>query len=183
MMAPAALPVVTRRELFLGFLHMGLVSFGGVLPWARRILVEQKSWLTADEFVEMLGIGQALPGPNVVNLSIMVGNRFHGAIGALLSIAGLLLAPLAVILVLALLYGQYGGAPDVQRAVAGTAAAGAGLVLAMGIRMALQLPRQWHVLGVAATALAGAGMFGWPLPQVLAVLAPLSLFLAWRARP
>jgi chromate transporter len=96
--------VVTRKALFLCFLYMGLVSFGGVLPCARRALVEERNWLTGDEFADALSLGQILPGPNVVNLSIMVGARFHGAIGALLAFSGLMLAPLAA----AALMGAFG---------------------------------------------------------------------------
>ncbi len=186
MMAPppetVTAPAVTRRELFLCFLQMGVVSFGGVLPWARRMLVEQRGWLTGAEFVEMLSLGQILPGPNVVNLSIMVGNRFHGGIGALLAFSGLLLAPLSIILLLALLYAQYGYLPAVQRAIAGTSAATAGLVVAMGIKMALLESRAWHSVLIVAGAFAGAGLLGLPLLTVLAVLAPLGLLLAWRFR-
>jgi len=77
---------MTKRDLFLCFLYMGLVGFGGVLPWARRVLVEQRKWLSSEEFAEALSLGQILPGPNVVNLSIMVGRRFHGAAGAVLAV-------------------------------------------------------------------------------------------------
>src|SRR4051812_37059523 len=93
---PQKTPVVTRRALFLCFLTMGLTSFGGVLPWARRMLVEERAWLTNKEFLDALSLGQILPGPNVVNLSIMVGARFHGAVGAVLAFSGLMLAPLAI---------------------------------------------------------------------------------------
>jgi chromate transporter len=175
-----AAPAVSKRDLFVCFLQMGLVSFGGVLPWARRMLVEQRRWLSNEEFVHMLSLGQMLPGPNVVNVSIMVGNRFHGGIGALLAITGLLLAPLLIILVLALLYTEYGHLPAVQRAFAGTAAATAGLVLAMGIKMLVLQPRTWPVGVVTVATFAGAGLLGLPLLAVLAVLAPLGILLAWK---
>jgi chromate transporter len=172
--------VVTRRDLFLAFLLMGLVSFGGVLPWARRILVEQRGWLSDKEFLELLSLGQMLPGPNVVNVSIMVGNRFQGATGALLSITGLLLVPFLVILLLAILYTGYGHVPGVQRAFAGTAAAAAGLVVAMGLKMLAYQPRSWQVMLLAAAAFAGSGLLGLPLLSVLAVLAPLGILLIWK---
>ena len=175
--------VVSRRDLFLCFLQMGLVSFGGVLPWARRMLVEERGWLSAAEFVELLSLGQMLPGPNVVNLSVMVGNRFHGPLGALLAISGLLLAPFAIILLLALLYTRYGDLPAVQRAIAGTAAATAGLVVAMGIKMAWQQPRGWHSALITLSAFVAAGVLGLPLLSVLLVLAPLGILLFWKCRP
>jgi chromate transporter len=173
-------PPVSRRDLFVCFLLMGVVSFGGVLPWAHRMLVEQRRWLTSAEFTEMLSLGQMLPGPNVVNVSIMVGNRFQGVTGAVLAISGLLLAPLAIILVLALFYSEFGQLPAVQRAFAATAAATAGLVVAMGIKMAAKQPRKWHVVFVTAAAFVASGVFGLPLLGVLAALAPLGVLLAWR---
>ena len=172
-------PVVTRRALFLCFLVMGLTSFGGVLPWARRMLVEERAWLTSKEFLDALSLGQLLPGPNVVNLSIMVGARFHGAIGAVLAFSGLMLAPLAIILLLAVLYGQYGHVAAVQRAFGGTAAATAGLIVAMGLNMLAKQDKTWRTLGVTVLAFIGAGVMGLPLLTVLAVLTPIGIFLAW----
>ena len=174
-----AAPVVTRRALFMCFLAMGLTSFGGVLPWARRMLVEERAWLTSKEFLDALSLGQLLPGPNVVNLSIMVGARFHGAAGAVLAISGLMLAPLVIILLLAVLYMEYGHLAAVQRAFGGTAAATAGLVVAMGFNMLAKQSRSWRSIGVTILAFIGAGLLGLPLLTVLAILAPVSLALAW----
>jgi chromate transporter len=180
--AAAPIPPMTRRELFQCFLAIGLFGFGGVLPWARRGLVEQRNWLTSEEFAEALSLGQILPGPNVVNLSVMVGSRFHGPTGALLAFSGLMLAPLAIILLLAVLYDHYGQLPVFQHAFRGTAAAAAGLVLAMGFNMAAKQARLWRKAGVTVAALAGSGVFALPLMTVLGVLAPLSVVLAWRGR-
>src|SRR3954469_14522823 len=88
----------TRRELFVAFLKTGISGFGGVLPFARRMLVDERKWLTELEFNEVLSLGQFLPGPNIVNVSIMVGRRFQGAGGALAAVCGLMLLPLAMIL-------------------------------------------------------------------------------------
>lgn len=161
---------------------MGLTSFGGVLPWARRMLVEQRGWLTSKEFIEALSLGQILPGPNVVNLSIMVGARFQGPVGALLAFTGLMLAPLAVILLLATLYAQYGHLEAVQHAFRGTAAATAGLIVAMGINLVTRQPKSWSGSGIALLAFTASGLLGLPLLTVLAVLAPISIALAWRTR-
>jgi chromate transporter len=178
---PEGVSAPSRSELFLSFLGVGLSSFGGVMPFARRMLVEQRRWMTDREFTETLALGQVLPGPNVVNLSIMVGNRFHGPAGAVLAFSGLLLAPLAIILMLAVFYGEFGHLPTVQRFFSGTAAATAGLVVAMGLNMLAKQPRVPRALGITALAFAGSGLFGLPLVQVLAVLAPLGIVLAWRA--
>lgn len=180
--APRVPPRMSRYELFRCFLLMGLFGFGGVLPWARRALVEQRQWLSAEEFAEALSLGQILPGPNVVNLSIMVGARFHGPVGALLGFSGLMLAPLAIVLMLAALYGQYGQLPVVQHAMRGTAAAAAGLVVAMGYNMVRRQPRVARKASVTAAAFAGSGLLALPLLWVLAALAPLSILLAWRGR-
>jgi chromate transporter len=174
------LPQVTRHALFFSFLGVGLTSFGGVMPWARRMLVEERGWLTEREFVEALSIGQVLPGPNVVNLSIMVGARFQGAVGAVLAFSGLMLAPLAIILLLASFYSHYGDLPAVQHAFAGVAAATAGLVVAMGLSMVVRQPKSIDGLLVTALAFTGTGLLGLPLMPVLAVLAPLGIALAWR---
>jgi chromate transporter len=173
---------MSKRALFFCFLSMGLTSFGGVLPWARRGLVEQRNWLTSDEFNEALSLGQLLPGPNVVNLSIMVGSRFHGIIGALLAFGGLMLAPMAIILVLAALYAQYGQLPAVQHAFRGIAPATAGLVVAMGYNMIAKQAKSWHATGISVLAFVGAGLLGLPLLKVLAVLAPAAILLSWRYR-
>jgi chromate transporter len=94
-------------ELFRAFTVLALQGFGGVLPVAQRELVEKRRWLTREQFVELLSIGQVLPGPNIVNLSLMVGDRFFGWRGALAAVAGMLAAPLAVVMALALLYARF----------------------------------------------------------------------------
>src|SRR3954467_852613 len=101
---PATAPTVTHAQLFLGFLGVALQGFGGVLPWARRVLVERRRWLSDKDFTEILSLGQFLPGPNVVNVAVCIGARFHGATGAVAAYAGLMLAPVAIALGLATLY-------------------------------------------------------------------------------
>ena len=118
-------------ELFRAFSSMALQGFGGVLPIAQRELVERERWLTKAQFVELLSLGQVLPGPNVVNLALMVGDRYFGWRGALAALTGMLLAPLAIVLALAALYAQYASVPAVAGALRGMGAVAAGLVLAM----------------------------------------------------
>src|SRR5260370_9878606 len=97
----------TKRGLFLGFLMIGLQGFGGVLPFAHRMLVEQRRWLSEREFIEVLSLSQFLPGPNIVNVSIIVGSRFRGASGSLAAVLGLMLMPFLIVLALAALYAQF----------------------------------------------------------------------------
>ncbi len=178
----ARAPAVGVAALFLGFLRIGLSGFGGTLPWARRLIVEQRGWLDEAAFTETLAVCQLLPGPNVVNLSIFVGARFAGAAGALAAFTGLTAAPFAVVLLLATAYGHAAHDEAVRRVFAGLGSAVAGLVLATGIKMARPLRRQPPMLLVcAAAALAAAGARV-PVLWILLVLGPLGVALAWRRR-
>lgn len=171
---------ITRHELFIAFLEIGLSGFGGVLPWARRILVERRRWLTDREFIEVLSLGQALPGPNIINASVVIGARIHGAVGSVIAFSGLLLAPLAIVLTLGVLYDAYGHLEAIRQIFSGVAAAAAGLVLATGIKLALQLPRTAKILTMAVLAFVAVGLLRLPLLWVLAILAPISIALAWK---
>lgn len=173
---------VSKGELFRCFLWMGLTSFGGVLPFARRALVQQRGWLTNEEFVELLSLGQILPGPNIVNVAIMLGRRHQGAAGALVAFSALMLAPFVIIIILAVLYGQYGQVPAAQRAIAATAVATSGLVVAMGITMLRKQPRRWCGLAVTALAFSASGPLHMPLVWVVTIAAPLGIALAWHER-
>ncbi len=175
-------PPMTKGELFRCFLLMGVVSFGGVLPFARRALVDKHHWLSADEFNEGLSLGQILPGPNVVNLSIMLGARFHGPLGALLAFSGLMAAPFVILMMLATLYGIYGQVPAVQHVINGTAAASAGLVVAVGYNMLERQAKSVSTTGISALAFVACGLLALPLLLVLGVLAPVSVLLSWRMR-
>ena len=174
---------VSKLDLFWAFFQVGASSFGGAQPWARRKLVEQRTWLTNDEFAELLGLGQVLPGPNVVNLSIMVGRRFQGPIGAFLAIFGLMLAPLLVVFGLAAIYARYGAMPMVRQAFGGVAVGTAGLIAAMGIKMYLKHRRTWQSGALLALAFLAAGVMGWPLWRVLVILVPVGALLFQRGKP
>jgi chromate transporter len=176
----------SKAELFLGFLGIAVVAFGGVLPWARYVLVERRRWLTPDEFTDVLGLGQLLPGPNIVNVSIAIGNRFHGALGSLIAFAGLMGAPVAIVLALAALYARFAENPQVRSALVQVAAAAAGLVIAMALKLAVPLLRQRFATAAPFVALTfiGIAVMRWPLIVVVAGLAPLSVAAAhaWRRR-
>ena len=172
------------RALFLAFLSIALTGFGGVLPWARRMLVDKKAWLTPEAFNETLSLCQSLPGPNIVNMSIVVGSRFAGAKGALAALAGLIGAPVVIVLALGLLYNHFGALPRLQGAIAGLGAAASGLVAATAAKMAIPPLRRRPLLAAPfiVLAFAGVGLLHLPLPWVLLALAPLSIAAAWRWR-
>ena len=171
--------VPTVSELFLGFLSAGLSGFGGVLPFARRMIVEKRRWLTAEEFTDLWSLCQFLPGPNIVNMSIALGLRYRGLPGALAGALGLLGAPFFIMVGVGALYMRFGSVPQVKSVLAGISAVAAGLVLAMAIKMAnTPRVRSWMAVFavVAFTAIAMARL---PLATVLAVLAPMSIVAAW----
>jgi chromate transporter len=177
-----ALAKATPAALFIAFLAMGLSGFGGVLPFARRALVDRRGWLSQADFTETLALCQSLPGPNVVNLSIVVGARACGWRGALAAVFGLIGAPFLILLALGALYGRFGTYPLVQRAIGGIAAAAAGLVVATAARMAEPLIRsRWLLTApIILASFAGVGLARLPLIAVIAVLAPVSVALMWR---
>jgi chromate transporter len=173
---------ITLAALFLGFLRVALSGFGGVLAWARRMIVEERRWLSDRDFTAMLGLCQFLPGGNIVNLSIQVGARFRGPLGALAALCGLMLAPMAIVLVLGALYARFGDAGVVRGAFAGISAAAAGLVIATAVKMARALWPRPIALGFGLAAFGAVGVLRWPMIAVLLVLAPLSVAAAWRRR-
>jgi chromate transporter len=183
--APTRSPQVTLSDLFWGFAKIGLSGFGGVMPWARRALVDERRWLTAEDFISLLGLCQFLPGPNVINLAICVGRRFQGARGAVAASLGLVLAPLCIIIALSILYDRYGELPAIRAILRGISAVGAGLIIALGLRMAFDLRKRPELLLVAAATFIAIAILRWPLPAVMLGLAPLSVWAAarWSGRP
>src|SRR5438876_3717414 len=140
---PAAIPAPDQPapdppspgELFLAFAKMSLAGFGGVLGWARRSIVDQHRWMTAEEFNETFALCHFLPGPNIVNLSFVFGSRFGGFTGGLVAFAGLIGPPMVIATVLAGLYARYGDIDALRRALAGVACAAVGLLIAVVLRM------------------------------------------------
>ena len=181
--APASL-----RELFFAFTRLALQGFGGVLPVAQRELVERNRWLTKDQFVEILAVSQVLPGPNIVNLALMFGDRVFGVRGAFTALAGMLLAPLVVVLVLTALYGRFVQVPAVTGALRGMGAVAAGLIIATALKLLATVKtnpmgRPIALTFAALTFLATAWL-RWPLVWVIAGLGALAIAVAWnRLRP
>ena len=170
-------------ELFIRFTQVGASGFGGVMPWARRMLVEEHRWLSDEEFSEALSLCQVLPGPNIVNMAVHVGTRFRGARGAIAAFFGLLCAPFAIILVLGALFTQYGDLPAISAAFRGISAAAAGLVVAMGLKMASSRRLRSAMAIFAVAAFVGVALLRMPLGAFLLVAAPASVAAAaWRSR-
>lgn len=174
---------VGRRDLFLGFLKIGLIGFGGVASWARRIIVEERGWLTEQEYISILAVGQVLPGPNTVNAAVMIGDRFQGPVGACLSLLALMVMPLSILIVLASLYAHFGSLPDVRAALQGSAAAAAGLVIGTAAKMAINL-RPGAVSNLFSLfAFLAVVWLQVSLISLLVVLVPLSMMAAaWSNR-
>lgn len=173
-------PAVTHVDLARCFLKIALVSFGGGLSaWARQVIVEERQWLTDEEFLTALTLSRLLPGPNVTNMAVYVGTRFHGLSGAGAALAGLTLVPLAIMLGLGVVYFHYHRLPGFQATLTGLVAAGAGLTLSMAVKSGLDIVRQPVAIVLAAAAFIGVAILRWPLLLVLAVLAPIGMAWYW----
>lgn len=170
-------------DLFLSFTVLALQGFGGVLAVVQREIVEKKRWLTHEEFLEEWAVAQIMPGPNVVNLSLMIGGRHFGLRGALVALAGMLTAPLILLLVLAVAYSHFADHPGMAGALRGMGAVAAGLIGATGLKLSTTLKS--HPLGVPACTLFGVACFvgvallRWPLGYVLIGLGALSCTLTY----
>jgi chromate transporter len=179
-------------ELFRVFTRLAMQGFGGVLPVAQRELVDRQRWLTREQFLEMLSVAQVLPGPNIVNLALMIGDRFFAWRGAFAAMAGILLAPLAVVLVLAVFAKQAQALPalgnGVSGALRGMGVVAAGLIFSMALKLGLGLRRNplgpaWCALVLGLTVLS-IGWLRWPLAYTVLGLGSAATALAWwRLRP
>jgi chromate transporter len=167
-------------EIFIGFLTLGLTAFGGALPLARREIVERRKWLTSDEFVDLLGLCQFLPGGNVINLSVAVGMKFRGVAGALAGLLGLIVGPSLIVIGLGVLYQRTHQDPHIRHLFAGLAAAAAGLLVSMAIKVAWPLRHKLSMAAVAAAAFIAIALLRLPLLPVMLVLTPVSIFVASR---
>ena len=166
--------------LFMAFARISLAGFGGVLVFARRAIVEQHRWMTADEF-------NFLPGPNIVNLSVVFGSRFRGIAGGLAAFAGLVGPPVVVVTVLAALYARFGEVEALRRILSGVSCAAVGLLISVVFRMMMPLVRKRDLVGLVlvAAVFIAIGVLRLPLPAVLLAAIPLSIAitLAMRRRP
>jgi chromate transporter len=178
--AAPELPIPPRPsliELFTAFARMSLSGFGGVLAFARRGIVEQHKWMTAEEFNETFALCHFLPGPNIVNLSVVFGSRFRGIAGGFAAFAGLVGPPVVVVTILGVLYARFGEIDALRRILAGVSCAAVGLLISVVFRMMLPLIRKRDAvaLAVMVAVFVAIGVLQLPLPSVLLVAIPLSV--------
>ncbi|MEO6354364.1 MAG: chromate transporter [Oxalobacteraceae bacterium] len=168
------------RALFWAFAWIGLSGFGGVLPWLRRVLVEQKQWMAPAEFTELLSMGQLIPGPSVSNFAVMLGRRYFGLKGTIAAVMGLYFFPLCIILVLGILYQSYGQLAPVQRILDGVKPVSAGLVIATALKLVSSLPRSLHTALFVLCTFIAITLLRLPLVYTMLALAPVAVIVAWR---
>jgi chromate transporter len=181
----AVLPQPSIAELFLAFAAMSLSGFGGVLAWARRIMVERRGWFSAEQFNEAFALCAFLPGGNMVNFAVIFGARMRGPLGAMAAVAGLLGPPMILIVAVGALYAQFGDLPALRRMLTGVAAAAAGLMLATVAKMLRPIfkspfkNRAVIAPLIAVVTFVAIGLLHWPLPLVLLAIVPASIGAAF----
>src|SRR5258706_3776412 len=171
--------------LFMAFAKISLAGCGGALVWARRGIVDQHRWMTADEFNETYALCHFLPGPNVVNLSVVFGSRFRGIPGSIAAFAGLLGPPVVIMTILAALYARYGEIDALRRILAGVSCAAVGLLLSAVFRMMMPLAKRRDLVALVllAAVFVAIGLLRLPLPAGLPLAIPLILSLSFSVRP
>jgi chromate transporter len=175
---PATNPVPPGLlALFLAFARMSLAGFGGVLVFARQAIVEQHRWMTADEFNETFALCHFLPGPNIVNLSMVFGARLRGIAGGIAAFAGLLLPPTLIMTVLAIIYARFGDVEVLRRVLAGISCAAVGLLIAVVFRMMTPLLKRLDAVAIILmlAVFLAIGVLRLPLQAVLLVAIPVSV--------
>jgi chromate transporter len=170
--------------LFVGFARISLAGFGGVLVFARRAIVEQHRWMSAEEFNETFSLCYFLPGPNIVNLSVVFGSRLYGLLGAAAAFTGLMAPPVVIVTVLAVLYAHFGEVGALRRILAGVSCAAVGLLISVALRMMMPLVRKRDPVGVLllVAVFVAIGVLRLPLAAVLLVAIPLSLAMTLAMR-
>lgn len=171
---------VSALMLFRAFSRIALSSVGSMQFWAQRELVERQRWLTAREFVELLALGQLLPGAGGINLAVLVGYRFAGWSGAGAAVAGFMGWSFLLVIALGMLHQRYGALPLLHQALTGMVTVAVGLLFSSGVKMATILPRRWSPWLFVILAFVGVGVLRWPLLGVLGTLAPCAVMAAWK---
>jgi chromate transporter len=190
--SPAAVPAPdlltssppTLAALFVAFAKMSLAGFGGVLVWARRGIVDQHKWMTAEEFNETFALCHFLPGPNIVNFTMVFGSRFRGIAGGIAAFCGLVGPPVVIMTILGILYQRYGEIEVLRRILAGVSCAAVGLLIAVVFRMMMPLIKKRDVIGlvILAAVFVAIGVLRLPLAAVLLVAIPVSIAITWFIR-
>ena len=177
---PALAPAPDLRQLFLGMTQVALSAFGGGLSaWSQRIVVEQRRWMTNEQFLTGLTVARLFPGPNQINLAVFIGAQFRGLPGALAALAGMLLIPFTLLMGLGLAYFSLHELPAVDRVLAGVVAAAAGMALSMGFKILDQYWRDPVALGLAAWVFIAMAFLHLRLVPVVLVTAPLAMAWYW----
>lgn len=177
-------PTVTLLEMFTVFARIGLTSFGGGLSaWIYREVVDRRHWLTEDEFLAGLTLAQILPGPNVINISIYIGQRLRGTMGSVTAALALLLPPMVVVVFLLALFRNFGDVVWLHDLLEGIAAAAIGLTFSVGYRAARHATRtnRWAP-AILALVFVSIGVLRWPLIPVVLCVAPLAVLVARKKR-
>jgi chromate transporter len=168
-------PPRTLADLFLGFLSIGARSFGGVMPWAYRVIVEEKRWMTVEDFTETIGLCQFLPGPNIGNATIVLGKRWFGLAGSIVAFLGFIALPFLWVLALAAIYADFSSNSLVRAIVTGVGAAGAGLYIGTAVKLAKPLRNKPAALMIVAGCFIAAGVGRMSLILVLPVAGLIAL--------
>jgi chromate transporter len=181
---PPISPPPSLIALFLAFATMSLAGFGGVLAFARRGIVEKYRWMTAEEFNETYALCHFLPGPNIVNLSMVFGSRFRGILGGIAAFAGLLGPPVVVVTILGALYARFGEIDALRRILAGVSSAAVGLLIATAFRMMMSLVKRRDLVGLVllVAVFVAIGLLRLPLQIVLLVAIPISIAISFAMR-
>jgi chromate transporter len=173
---------VGLKDLFLGFLKIGLLGFGGVAPQARHVIVEDRAWLSEKEYASVLGIGQLLPGANTINAAVMIGDKFRGLPGAVAAVTGMMAMPIVVLIGLALLYEHFSQWAPVKAALSGSAAAAAGLIIGVAIKMARRIEPSKVAVFFGLLAFSAVALLHFSLVPVVLVFVPVSIGAAFLRR-
>lgn len=182
--APYAEPVAPARVSLLAilgvFAKIGLMSFGGALSgWMHREIVLRRGWMDEADFLSGLALGQIMPGANVANLSLYIGQRLRGGIGAIAALLGMLLPPMIVVLALGMLYDRVAGILWLHRFIDGVAAAAIGLTIMVGIRASRRVERRLGPVTILLLLFFTVGVLRWPMVPVVICVTPASVMLAW----
>lgn len=180
-MSEGSSPPPRLFALFGLFFQIGAMSFGGGLSaWLYREIVERRRWLSESDFLSGLALAQVMPGINMANLSVYVGQRLHGARGSVVALVGLLCAPFFAIIAIASVFARIDSVPWFHSFLAGIATAAVGLVLSVALRSMGTGPRGAAPLGIVVVLVVTVGVLRWPMVPVVLFVAPLSIYLAWR---
>jgi chromate transporter len=166
---------ISHRDLFMVFAKIGLLGFGGVTPWLRRVLVEEYGWLEDREFAELFGFASTLPGANTVSVAVLLGDRHQGPSGSIAALTGLLAMPLVILAGVASLYDRFGSVPDVKNAISGAAAATAGLVIGNACKMTINMKPDLFAYLIGAIVFLTSALAQIPLLWILLTVLPVSI--------